>query len=809
MKNTKVYFIAIIIGIIVIFNVKAENSPIAIQRLSTDYNGIVTNGNVILVYGNNGVITYSSDNGENWNQLYLGELNQIRKIFYIDGKFYALAPNSIFVGTSDCKIWIQKRFSNEEQFFDFTFVENFFYITAKNKIYKIERELATQPEIFFEFDEFTTLSEIVSLSNFLFIIESEYYIFKIDRETKQIDTIDVHPQQGSFTNRNLANLKIINSNLYVLMKYSIQSKPEFAFENVKHKLIASKDLGKNWEFITDNIRVSKEYLVDNGKIYFLSPKIIDFTANEKGWNVGYYYIDSNNELMEVNSADTIDKWIPFIKGSGNLNTFDVVRLNKINDNLLLAVGSNKTILKSLNGGLNWELVSYFKPLSSIIVSTKISFLGADSILIFSEREPFLFLSSDRGATFKPLFSKNIPNVPIYPNFIQTDNNSFIIFSNYVTYTEKSYMSDTIFFIFFTNDMRTSFVRKEFKMPLDTSFKNVIPLIGTAFFSSTKDTLVIVVSFLAQTPPDPPRLHILFDRTMNYIGSFYLNSNYEDYLYEDSAMYTIKGRAVYRSSDLGRNFELIGNLLSSSYYNNKADYLFNGFIRNSGKIRNKLILYKNQPQKKWILFLDKSTLQVDSFEVSQYGLVFSIADSIFFLNPNEILYFKNNDNKISLEGRFDTKSFVSEDLIFQSYEESNNQSYLFFYKPNVGTSLIGDKISELNIARIALPPGDFLPVDYEPERDDIYIYSSQPFPNPSNSMITINLYWDKLGVSDNITFSLYDIFGKSIDIERYDIIQTSNDSAIVKFDFSLIQNGIYYLSIRVDTKAILFPITIVK
>lgn len=809
MRNTKIYLIVITIVIVVILNVKAENPPIAVQRLSEDYNGIVTNGDVILVYGNNGVVTYSNDNAESWEQVCLGEFNHIRKMFYIDGKFYALTPNSIFVGTNDCKIWTQKRFSNEEQFLDFTFIENFFYIIAKNKIYKIEKDLATQLEVFLEFDEFTSLSEIVSLSNFLFVIESEYYIFKIDRETKQIDTIDVHPQHGSFTNRDLVNLKVINSDLYVLMKYSMQSKPEFAFENVKHKLIASKDLGKNWEFVTDNIRVSTEYVVDNEQTYFLSPKIIDFTANEKGWNVRYYHINSNNGLTEINSADTIDKWIPFVQGSGNLNTFGVTQLNKINDNLLLAVGPNKTILKSLNGGLNWKLVSYFKPLSqTFTVSTKISFLGRDSILIFSEREPFLFLSSDGGATFKPLFSKNIPDIPIYPNFIQRDNNSFIIFSNYAAYPEKSYLSDTIF-IFFTKDMGASFVRKELKMPLDTSFQNAIPHIGTAFFSSTKDTLVIVVSFLAYTPPDPPYLHILFDRTMNYIGGFYLNSNYEDYLYEDSAIYAIKGRAVYRSRDLGRNFELIASSLSSSYYNNKADYLFNGFLKNSGKIRNKLVLYKSQPQKNWILFLDKSTLQVDSFEVTQYGLVFNIADSIFFLSSNEILYFKNENNKISPGERFDTKSFVSEDLIFQSYEESNNQSYLLFYKPNVGTSSIGDKISEFNIARITLSPKNFLPVDYEPEKDDIYIYSSPPLPNPSNSIITINLYWDKLGGNDNITFSLYDILGKSIDIERYDIIQTSSNSAIVKFDFSLIKSGIYYLSISVDKKAILFPIIIVK
>lgn len=394
MRNMKIYLALIFIGIVSLTNIKAENPPFELQRLSTDYNGIVANGNFWIVYGNNGIITYSDDLGESWKQFCLGEFNHIKKMLSIDGKFYALTPNSIFIGTSDCRLWTEKKLTDESQFFDFTFVDGYFYITAKNKIYKIEKGLATQLEIFLEFDQFTRLSEIVSLSNFLFVIESDYYIFKINRETKQIDTIDVHPQHGSFTNRDLTNLKVINSNLYILLKYSMISQPEFAFENIRHKLIVSKDLGESWESVTDNIRVSVEYLIDDGKVYFLAPKIINFYERIKSWNVGYYQTNDNNELVEINAADTIDRWIPFIMGSGNLNAFGISKLNKINDNLLLAVGPSKTILKSKNGGLNWELVSYCKPLANSIdiiwsINT-LSFLGSDSLIISTAKEPYLF-----------------------------------------------------------------------------------------------------------------------------------------------------------------------------------------------------------------------------------------------------------------------------------------------------------------------------------------------------------------------------------------------------------------------------------
>ncbi len=417
------------------------------------------------------------------------------------------------------------------------------------------------------------------------------------------------------------------------------------------------------------------------------------------------------------------------------------------------------------------------------------------------------MSTDGGATFKPLFSKNMPNVPLYPTFTTLDQNSFAIFSNYVVYPEKSYLSDTLF-ILLTNYMGNTFIRKEVKIPIDTSIKEISPLIVNSFFSLSKDTLVVVVSLMASTPPDPPVIFILFDRKMNYIGHHSLNSNYDDYVYDDSAIYAMSGRSIFRSRDLGKNFELIASPLSPRYYNNPNDYLSYYFGQRKRKIQNKLIIIKRQSQSTWVLFFDESTLQIDSFEVTQSGLFFNKSDTIFLMTSKNLYFFLNLGNKINLKGVFDAKSIVAEELLPKlSFIDNKNIAYLLLSKPKVGTSLVGDEILELCIAKYVPFGTNFLTIDFETQDNDIYIYSSPPYPNPTNSTIAINLYWDNLGDSD-INFSFSDIFGRPINID-YSIIPTSENSALVQFNSILVQNGVYYLKVSAGQKAISFPIVIVK
>ncbi len=140
----KILFATLFVFAFVLFNttsVYSNKLRFRLERLSTDFNGVVFNGRVVLAYGKYGIITYSTDQGENWKQISLGDNLDILKIVTIDGNFYALTPYSLLVSTDDGMNWRQKVFFDEPEFKDFTFDTQYFYFVTKNAIYRTDLSL--------------------------------------------------------------------------------------------------------------------------------------------------------------------------------------------------------------------------------------------------------------------------------------------------------------------------------------------------------------------------------------------------------------------------------------------------------------------------------------------------------------------------------------------------------------------------------------------------------------------------------------------------------------------------------------------
>lgn len=86
-------------------------NSIDIEMLGTDFNGIFHSGSTIIIYGKYGNITYSNDLGVSWKQSIVGYTNDILKIISLEGKFYALSPENIFVSDDQAKLGNQQIFS--------------------------------------------------------------------------------------------------------------------------------------------------------------------------------------------------------------------------------------------------------------------------------------------------------------------------------------------------------------------------------------------------------------------------------------------------------------------------------------------------------------------------------------------------------------------------------------------------------------------------------------------------------------------------------------------------------------------------
>lgn len=154
MKTKILKIIWFLISITFLFNSQISFCKLnfRLERLSTDYNGVVYDGKNVLAYGNYGVITYSTDKGKTWKQISLGEHIEILKILYIKDNLYALTPYSILKSADNPFNWRQRKFFDEPNLRDIAFDEKYIYLASTNAIYRTELDLNGELETIVLFD---------------------------------------------------------------------------------------------------------------------------------------------------------------------------------------------------------------------------------------------------------------------------------------------------------------------------------------------------------------------------------------------------------------------------------------------------------------------------------------------------------------------------------------------------------------------------------------------------------------------------------------------------------------------------------
>lgn len=359
MKTKILKIIWFLISITFLFNSQISFCKLnfRLERLSTDYNGVVYDGKNVLAYGNYGVITYSTDKGKTWKQISLGEHIEILKILYIKDNLYALTPYSILKSADNPFNWRQRKFFDEPNLRDIAFDEKYIYLASTNAIYRTELDLNGELETIVLFDEFSSINEMVYIKNYLFCIDGNYFLYRINLQTNAIDTIDLHQTVLRLeTNvRNLSHIKVYDSTLYVLAEsiYQNNSKmkqPEYADHNIRHCLIKSENLGSDWKIVTRNIRLTKEYQIFDGLVYFLTQKGIKDSLNSSYYyTIRYYKINPDGNEEEINKEAILDYRIPIFTGGfvdvTVPNTFGVNMFVRIENNTLIAVGSKQNNFK--------------------------------------------------------------------------------------------------------------------------------------------------------------------------------------------------------------------------------------------------------------------------------------------------------------------------------------------------------------------------------------------------------------------------------------------------------------------------------
>lgn len=789
MKN----LVCLLFGFILCIPV-ASGKSLEFEMLSTDYNGILYSGNKILVYGNYGIITFSTDLGTTWRQISLGWENDILKIIQIDDKLYALSPNKIFISDDNGETWQEAPIQWESNFVDFCTDGKKVYIVTENEILSFEKEQESDINLLYKFDPFVKFTEVAVWKNFLFIIDSKVSIIKFNILTKiPTDTLTT-----GFSNREIENLKVIDSTIYVLV-VSNESSPLFDlnFLFIRHTILVSKDFGESWKKITSDLPITKDYLIEGDEAYTLAP----VRASKKDDNFTISFVKANKEGVNiVTEVSNPNAWIPYLSDVEDKHPFQVNEIKRINDSTIIVCGTCKTIIISKDNGNSWNFVSYFRPfivpefsdVSHPQAIDNIFYQNKDKIFILSFYPPYMFISYDNGTTFKSLkpdTSYGWFNGSYYPLASPNGKLGFFIINR----KKPTGSSDTIIIKHFDIVNDTLSKNDTLMIVLNEYFKPdsiQAILFGNSFYFKSRIYLPAFLILynsnkwmpsyfvfnndlqLIDTIFNPPQISMPFVVDDNYIYSISKDSNFTYILRTQSLRSDLDTIAIIpqieiRVSDLKVYITLL-KVLDGCFFFTKTTI--------EGSIW------------KWnLLIFDSSNGNLDSIEVPSPPILYNFGDTLILLCDYWMRFYPNcSDTSLYYEYTNPNINGWKMTSIFRV----ENQDYVSFVKK---FSVFIDKY-EVNLGKLKLKHS-FPSIAVEESKP--FLFCFPPYPNPSVNFTNIVVCWDSGFTSEDIKVSIYNINGQKLEIPYTQVEGLKTNCSIIRLFTSNLPDGIYIAKIQLQ------------
>lgn len=99
------------------------DKPFSVQRMITDFRGIVSNGTLTICYGNWGIMTYSTNAGRSWEQRSFGNNYNIMKIESDGSEFFGVTGSFLFRSYNNVSYWLKRTVSERAKILDMYNIE--------------------------------------------------------------------------------------------------------------------------------------------------------------------------------------------------------------------------------------------------------------------------------------------------------------------------------------------------------------------------------------------------------------------------------------------------------------------------------------------------------------------------------------------------------------------------------------------------------------------------------------------------------------------------------------------------------------
>lgn len=831
----------------------SQDLPFKTERMITDYNGVTTNGKSILCYGDYGIITYTLNNGTTFQQVNIGDKYSIKSIKTIGSDFVGVTESSLLKSTTNGITWENKKIFDTATIIDMKVFNTTLYLLTPKGVYVSDNNLNVNPEPLLALDSTAEYSELETDGKDIYIIYNKKSLIHYSMDTKQLDTTNIINTVNAScgTCSNIANLKISGNTVYVMVnsKYLLLN---------SLGLVKSDNRGKSWKRVTDYRVLNGSYLVDDSTIYAIRQNIIGI-ANYGLFAVSYMKIDTSRLLVDTTVYTIINDDINkperpiYISGDKPITFKELIKINK---DTLIAVGVNKMILMSYNGGKTWEIKSFFDILFRDIREKEfVSFPSNDNGYFLTSLP--IYKTINGGVTWQPQKRRDYPQVAtVRPNsfYFNSSGKGYIkaitknaADTNILTTNDYGETYDLL-----RNDSLTHYkydnnssYQMKFSKGLDVG-NYILYLISRSQNNSTGaiinnytvlrydknfrlvDTSIVNAEFIISMIVTKDSSIICL--ALNTTGTNKTDSigNSGDYSYSYFLL---------KSTDKGKTWDSLKIKVpiypTLIQHSSKAYYLYShGFYSNCAFQKDNYIFFPT---------FSKARSAMGYNLLYRFDYVNTIFDSVkiptkLSSDPNTIFSFRNTVYAISsMNNIFYTKDIAAAVPVWDSIKSSdvfsNWEGFDSDYPINGAYAILsahilndtsgfmtigitsdapgGGKQFKVNVVKLS-PNLNANSVD-EPkiEKDKVSLWNYRPYPLPGTNKIYCKIYWNKSYNIEDATIKAYDVFGTATQFQGIRVNKIQDNLGILEWDCSNVPPGVYVINISLAGESRSFPVMVVK
>ncbi len=774
----------------------AEMPEIAPQRMVTDYIGIAYNDDIILCYGNFGIITYTTDLGKTWGRINIGDKHNIRKILNNDDYFVAHSGYSYFISENGIE-WDEYTYTETNVPEEIAVGNKNIFIKNNNKIYKSDFEMNFQE--FLSLDN-NTYDNLIFKDDELFFLKNEKSIIKIDIQSKEINTITVDFNEEYELYSMIDTMYLFDSRIYC----------RFNNESGKRDIYEYENTNDSFEMIHEKPPINEPFIVDNrtlfkvknfiknkhNEIQYFSPF---FPVIEKGKNLDDYEVVSDtSDYIYKNSRLFANSFLPL---------FSYNDLKKINDSTFITVGDNSLIAISKDKGKTLKPQSYIQSYSRTALSP--FFTDRNNIFSYALAEPNIYKSTNGGVTFLPQYYNHDMAVIASGGrsegggMVYHNNNGLIFY--YYNYYKTNDFGDT-----YTNHEYPSskLSRYTFNSYVINNNEYVVNFssIFTGNYTMIFDESLNVTDTIRNDSISV--LNIFNKENGNLLALSFHRRGYEET--EDSYKYNDIGYKMVESDDNGRTWNELQ--IDVPFQERKTEKGISNIYMSQYRYGDYILIPKFLDSSHTVYTFDMNTEKFDSLQLpnllnktSEIRNMFIFQNKLHYISNNyQLMWAENFGDKQIIWDSLDLTQYFHKWDSFDTFEVAFNkdcilgawadstQIYLIKGISKKAEGGITFYINPVKLFKEELPTSV---VELPQTETQNYLYTYPPYPQPASTEVRSLVYWDTSLEMNTERVKIYNTNGVEVGIEQDISFERINAySGNLIWNCTNVPDGVYLIQI---------------